>query len=639
MYYPRLQEVERYRDMTSVFGGYNHQLTCGDGQFYDMQNMTSSYYPILSPRKSRGIIKALKNPQGILDKEDMYWIDDKVLYRNGEAVNIDGVALNDSTPKTMTKMGAYIVIMPDKVWYNAEENKGGYMENKFNIYEGQIATFTMCAADGTPIVWNTSKYYETTAPKDGDYMLSISSSGKPSLKTYSESTGVWLTVASTYVQITAAGIGEGFEKDDGIRITSLSNIGSGGVEIITETNEETGETTTTVKNLLNVSLEHILVNKEDNGTYSTNTHIVSKTAGSIVIPGILGMPATSSEGGDGDAGLEGEEDEVNEPITLTVERTVPDMEYITECGNRLWGCSKDGHEVYCCKLGDVKNWNSFNGISTDSWAATVGSDGKFTGAITYLGYPMFFKEDSFIKIAISTTGGHQTKETVCRGVQKGSGASLVVLNETLFYKSSGCVCGYNGSLPFSISDELGVDKYYDAVAGAFGDKYYISMRGSDGKYDMFVYDIKNGLWCREDDTRALFFCKHNDELCFVNGSDFKLYSVGGTIPYSFGESGKEEPSAWFAESGAIGYSSPDNKYVARITIRISLEVGTNVDFYLQYDSCGEWEHKFNMSGTGTRTFSIPIIPRRCDHFKYRIVGKGDCKIYSITKTIEEGSDV
>ena len=79
--------------------------------------------------------------------------------------------------------------------------------------------------------------------------------------------------------------------------------------------------------------------------------------------------------------------------------------------------------------------------------------------------------------------------------------------------------------------------------------------------------------------------------------------------------------------------------MARINIRIALEFGTNVDFYLQYDSSGNWEHKFNMSGKGTKTFTVPVIPKRCDHFKYKIVGKGGCKIFSITKTLEQGSDI
>ena len=310
------------------------------------------------------------------------------------------------------------------------------------------------------------------------------------------------------------------------------------------------------------------------------------------------------------------------------------MAFITECNNRLWGCSKDGHEVYCCKLGDVKNWNCFAGISTDSWAATIGSDGKFTGAITYLGYPMFFKEDCLIKIAVSSNGGHQLKETKCRGVQNGSHRSLSILNETLYYKSTTCVCGYNGSLPVSVSEELGGVRYYDAVAGTIDNRYYISMKDGNGTSHLFVYDTKNGIWNKEDD-----FCRHSDDLYYIDMKDKKMKSVGGTLLYDVEEKATEGKFDWFVESGTIGYSSPDNKYVARINIRITLEVGANVDFYLQYDSSGEWEHKFNMSGKGTKTFTVPIIPKRCDHFKYKLTGKGECKIHSIAKTMEEGSDV
>lgn len=75
---------------------------------------------------------------------------------------------------------------------------------------------------------------------------------------------------------------------------------------------------------------------------------------------------------------------------LTVKRKAPDMDYLTELDNRVWGCSSAAHEVYACKLGDPFNWNCFEGISTDSYAATIGSDGDFTGAITHLGYVLFF---------------------------------------------------------------------------------------------------------------------------------------------------------------------------------------------------------------------------------------------------------
>lgn len=596
MRFPKLQEVTRYREITSVFGGYNHQISCEEGQFFNMKNMTSKYFPVLSPRQNRGIVKTFAYPQGILDKEDLWWIDNKVLYRNGAEVKLNGITLTDENPKTLAKMGAYIVIMPDKIWCKSNDDglnlECGYMENKTEV---KGVTFTICEASGKSIEWHDAEYYKTNEPKDGNYMMSVDSNGKPSLKVYSATTSIWMTVASTYVQITAEGIGNGFEKEDGVKITTDD---------------------------ISQSLDNIFINNEEDGThYSTNTYIIDKTKDTITIPGIY----------------KGED--TNFPdMNLIIERKVPDMSFITECNNRLWGCSKDGHEIYCCKLGDVKNWNCFRGASTDSWAATVGSDGKFTGAITYLGYPMFFKEDSLIKIAVSTTGGHQTKETICRGVQNGSSKSLTVLNEVLYYKSVLGVCGYNGSLPYSVSDELGDVAYYDAVAGAIGDKYYISMRDNENEYSLFVYDTKTGIWCKEDNTEAFAFCKHRDELYYIDNKDNTMKSVGGTLLYDVPERAIEDKFDWFVESGAIGYSSPDNKYVGRINLRITLETGTNVGFFLQYNSCGEWEHKFSMSGTGTRTYSIPIIPKRCDHFKYKIAGRGACKIHSVTKTTEEGSD-
>lgn len=599
MRFPLMQELTRYRDMTTVFGGYNHQLSCQDGEFFDMKNMTAQYYPILSPRQNRGIVRKMKNPQGILDKEELMWIDDGHLYVDGEEITLSGVNISTEAsmcPKTMAKMGAYVIIMPDKIWYNADSGECGYMESSYEAAGGKKVTFTLCNVDGAAITWHDAAYYETNEPKNGDYMMA-NVNGKTSLKVYSSTTAVWSTVTTTYLQISAEGIGKMFDKDDGVKIT------------IDNSNAEW------------TYASNIFVNDDGEGKLSTNTTIMDKTDDCITIIGILN------------------ENKEFTNLPIKVERKVPDMAFVTECNNRLWGCSKDGHEIYCCKLGDVKNWNCYAGIATDSWAVTIGSDGKFTGAITYLGYPIFFKEDCLIKISISATGAHQTKETRCRGVQKGSERSLAILNETLFYKSSTCVCVYTGSLPASISDQLGDVRYSEAVAGTIGNRYYISMKDRDGVSHLFVYDQKSGLWCREDNTEALYFCKHGDDLYYIDEKDNTMKSVRGTLLYDVSEKKTEGRFDWFVESGTIGYTMPDNKYISRINARISLDFGTNVDFYLQYDSSGVWEHKFNMSGKGTKTFTVPVIPKRCDHFKYKIVGKGGCKVHSITKTLEQGSDI
>jgi hypothetical protein len=94
-----------------------------------------------------------------------------------------------------------------------------------------------------------------------------------------------------------------------------------------------------------------------------------------------------------------------------------------------------------------------------------------------------------------------------------------------------------------------------------------------------------------------------------------------------------------AETGVIGMYTPNKKYISRMNIGVSLNTGSKIYIYAEYDSCGAWELISNISSTSLRSFSIPIRPKRCDHFRLRIVGEGDGKIYSIVKTLEQGSDV
>jgi hypothetical protein len=96
---------------------------------------------------------------------------------------------------------------------------------------------------------------------------------------------------------------------------------------------------------------------------------------------------------------------------------------------------------------------------------------------------------------------------------------------------------------------------------------------------------------------------------------------------------------WMVETGEVGISSPDMKYISRLTVRMSMEIGSEARFYAQYDFDEDWEQLFTMQGTNLRSFSLPIRPKRCDHMKLRIEGEGVVRIYSITKTIEQGSEL
>jgi hypothetical protein len=157
------------------------------------------------------------------------------------------------------------------------------------------------------------------------------------------------------------------------------------------------------------------------------------------------------------------------------------------------------------------------------------------------------------------------------------------------------------------------------------------MKDNLGEYHLFVYDIAKGMWHKEDDLQVDSFCSCRGE----------LYAISkGNIITMLGSGTKDtEPVSWFVETGEIGLFSPDMKYISRITIRMAMDIGAEVAVYAKYDFSDEWEQQCVLTSTNLRSFSIPIRPKRCDHMKLRIEGVGETKIYSITKTIEQGSEL
>jgi hypothetical protein len=280
------------------------------------------------------------------------------------------------------------------------------------------------------------------------------------------------------------------------------------------------------------------------------------------------------------------------------------------------------------------------GLSTDSYVVSVGSDGRFTGAINHLGYPCFFKENCLHKVYGDYPSNYRLQSTNCPGVETGCEESLAVENEILYYKSRDGVYAYDGSFPKLISTQFGNEFYANASGGANMGKYYVAMHQyPDPDLDidvevMFVYDIAKGLWHKENGFRASQFTSLYGSMYAIR--DGKIFPVIGDEP-----AGEEDADLvqWMVETGEIGLSSPDMKYISRMNVRMSLDIGSTVEFYIQYDQVDMWEHLFTMTGTSLRTFSVPIRPKRCDHMMLRIEGVGDAKIYSISKTIEQGSEL
>jgi len=583
MEYPTLNVKQKSRQMSDAFLGYNHNLRIGDSEFYDMKNMTSDYYPVLAPRKKRGVYKDGTNATGLIAKDKLCYVDGSAFVIGDERIEME---LSDS-PKDLISMGAYVIIMPDRKYINTVKNGTAYEQG--SIDEEHTTTedvsFTMCTLTGDAYEGVTESDKAPDKPANGALWIDTSSTPH-TLKKYSAANEMWVSIATTYIKVSSKGIGKNLKQYDGVKISGI-----------------------TAEGITDLNSSHALRGCKDD---------------EIIIIGFLDKVTTQTV-------AQGK---------ITISRKMPIMDFIVESNNRLWGCrygaEEDGNivnEIYSCKQGDFKNWNCFMNLSTDSYRVSCGTDGQFTGAITYLGYPLFFKENCIHKVYGDYPANFRVQDTACRGVQRGSHRSLAIVNEAVFYKSGNAVCAYDGSLPVEMSTALGEIHYGDAIAGAHGNKYYIDMKTTDGTYHMFIYDTAKGMWHKEDNLHVDCFCSYMNEMYGIDNDTKHIITMLGSGTKDI----KRVP--WMVETGLVGMSMPDMKYISKLLVRMSLEVGAKVEISIQYDSMGDWEQVCQMTATSLRSFAVPVRPRRCDHFRIRIEGEGEGRIYSITKTIEQGSDV
>lgn len=587
-YYPTLQTGEDYQRIIDTFLGYNHNYKIGDGEWYDMRNLSSDYYPLLAERRPRYFNSTpLNKPSGLICKDALMYIENgKVMY-GGQDVIPSLFLTPADTERTLISMGAYVVIFPDKVYVNTKDwDDWGYLEASAT---SSNVTVTPCKEDGSSVNATVSSTAPAN-PTNGQYWVDTSGV-RHALKQWSETSGMWITVATTYVSITGLHAST-FAKYDGVYIEGLE--------------ASSGSTQT----------------QKDQVEALNGSHILYSESGAAIIVGFV----------DGVVSCTG---------TVTMKRRVPKMDYITECNNRLWGCyyGPDNGEIvnriYCCALGDFKNWEKFMGLSTDSYFASIGTDGAFTGAVTVNNMPVFFKEDCLHKVSVSSSGAHQIVDLKCRGVKPGCWKSLAVINEVAYYKASGDVCAYDGAIPQSIGAVFGDEEYTDAWGASLGNKYYLCMKDSSNVMRMFVFDTKKGIWHKEDGAEIVGQPAVKDNVLYwIDASDKKLYSTG-----RFAEGLTEETAIeWFAESGLMGYDYVERKYVSRFNLRMKLPRGSSCDLWMQYDDDGIWHHAGHMEGKGTQTFLLPVQPRRCDHFRFRLTGTGEIRLYSIAKIHAAGSD-
>lgn len=556
-----------------LFGGYNNNDSAQDGEIRDMTNMSGDLHPILAPRKPRYLVRTITKPNGFLAHDGYYWVDGTGLYSSSSASKRG--TLTDGR-KTMAVLGLHIVILPDKKY----------------LRTGAKGTYASTAALSAAV----------TSPSAGD-VYAVGASEPYELYTWDGT--AWQDIGPEFGSIEAEKTASGTIQDGTFagEAAQANTIYSEGAAWANKF--KAGDAVTISGCTAHEENNKTIIIREIDGDY------LRFYENSFVI----------GEGGDTET-------------SIKISRTMPDMDFIFENENRLWGCK--GDRIYASKLGDIFNWNVFDGLSTDSYAVDVGSAGDFTGACSYLGYPCFFKEESIYKLYGSKPSNFTAMRSASLGIQNGCGASPAIAGEVLFYMARTGIVAYSGGTPVSTAAPFGTVRYTDAVGGSDGTKYYVSMKDTQNKWHLFVFDTRTNLWHREDDAQAIAF-GWNGELYMLT-SDGKLWLTGNVRAAPSGAT-QEGAVSSSVEFGDFIEADPNKKGLSKLQIRAELTEGATMKIYLQYDSSGTWVEIKSLSAAKKRSYYIPIVPRRCDHFRIKITGTGEWKLYSLVREVYSGSEV
>ena len=614
-----LNILQNGRQMLRAFGGINETYGCSEAEESRALNFSSRGYPALQTRAPRRKTREVKDVNGMYHLNGLlvcrgttleYTPDDSET-REG-AVVLEHALTNDR--KALTGMGTKVLIWPDKKAFDTETGELSELGAVWEIGEAGM-TVTPCDMEGKTYTPGSVGETEPEAPEDGQLFLK----GDPEtpygmdsvLLKYSTKNKKWQEIMLQSLRIHCPGLGAAMKENDTV---TLSGVPQRVCDALAKgLNGEISISTLDGDDMITA----LALPEKSDRYYGSWTVLRSGTVWQS-----LDGKVTENEAAD---------------APVKAERRVPDLDFVTEQGNRVWGCSRKENSIYACALGDPTNWYSYRGIASDSYAVSVGSDGAFTGAASCLSYILFFKENCIHKLYGSKPSDYQMSSVRCRGVAAKAAGSLCVIAETLYYLSPDGVMAWSGSLPAKVSGALDTGKLTAAdwaMGGQLDARYYLYLHrraDGDGSGRLLVYDTEKGLW-HEESPAGTEMVSTGQQLYLWDGS--ALWAAGSDRETE----GEEEANLRFeAVTGDIGMSVPDDKYISRVTLRLDALAHTVVTVAVSYDG-GAWETVGSCAVTQERQrVNLPFVPRRHDLMRLKFSGTGQMTLRSMAFTAADAA--
>lgn len=605
--------LKNTRNMLRVFGGLNETYSCTEAEYSAGINFSARNFPALSTRLPRRKLREEAGLNGMYHLNGLLTVCGRDLVYTPDDTDEMEVTLKDAVEngrKTLVGIGTRILIFPDKLAFDTAGRKVSALGAMWSGKNTSVE-FAPCDAEGKVYEVSGCGPAEPDKPTDGQLFLRVEDPEKPwssesTLEVYSEASGNWSAVVLDYCRISAKGVGTDFAAEDTVTLTGSAAEQAG------QWNELDGD-----RIVYDAGADALRVKADPGGEWFYGR--LTRTGAAVrwvSLDGSVSREFVSAE-------------------VVELERRVPDMDYLTECDNRVWGCSNKENVIYACKLGDPTNWFSYRGIAADSYAVTVGSDGAFTGAATCMGYALFFKENTLHKLYGSKPSDFQLSSLRCRGVAKGAARSLCVINETLYYLSPDGVMAWDGSIPTKVStalDPARLRNVKSALGGALDGRYYLHLVRGSGEAQavrLLVYDTERGLW-QEEDVCSYEMAGSGGQLYLWDGK--AIWAADADREENWQQAGGIEDGVSFElVSGDIGLDGPEELYLSRLTLRLEAEVKSRIEVAVSYDS-GAWETLAQLTADGRRCFDVPFVPRRCGSLRLRLKGRGQLTLRSLTRT-------
>lgn len=662
------------------WGGVDERLIIDDSSFSSMKNMSTRFFPAIGTRLPRGVSqRTIANPHGLYHKNGLFWISGTQCYYTGNAISGMTVTNGD---KQIVGMGAYICVFPDKKIYNTKTGEvtsvdAAYTQSGTITFEELTPDSVFCKITATGIddVFKAHDGVKISGVSGDQFQVD----GEPATKVVTETGDGYIVVTAPLTeafngtatiiasgnntQISGENIEKEFKVNDVVRVTGsldddlnvsgkkVLSVSTGMIVIegafptksCTQTapivfspyydgSDKTKISGTDIGSDFREG-DAVRITGCTNSAYNTTLTVRMAGTNFIVVDGTLASAFTQTSGlafnrvAYRHDGMTVKRTGFSVAAGATFKRESPSMDYVCEHGNRLWGCSSENHEIYACKLGDPTNWNCYEGISTDSYTATVGSDGDFTGCCSHMGYVLFFKERSISVMYGDKPSNFQLSIRQMPGVREGCDKSLCVVNETLYYVGREGVYQYDGAAPKKISDNI-LSDLSDAVACQQDGKLYLSCK-KDGEWTLLVYDPKYQIWDIEDSTRFLFATNHDGKLYYI--------TPGGAMKTITGDD--DSIIEWSMESGDLRENRLEQKWISKALFNLWLDAGSEANIYFQFDGDPLWHRAWTVHSIVNKTYTIPIVPQRCSRFRWKIEGKGQAKLLAMGVTVEGGSEI